>query len=247
MTHWWSRMVLGLAVAVLLVGGSSCAKKQEDVAQSSQPVKESAKPDKPQIPEEFMTQAARLLGAPFDRKIHLKLTRSDPSGETESYVYRSTTISVGDGAVTVDTKMVNAPEGLNQGETYELRKDGVWAIAVAGSNFDPPFLAMPAQITAGLKWSYETTAAQMNLKADAVAVRKETIKVPLGEFEAWRIETKGTLEAQNVSGTLEDVSFYVEGIGIVKAETTYVSKSPGPDGKPVKMTNKARLEAIPEP
>ena len=246
MIGWLTRAACALALVALLLGGAGCAKKEEQARQAAAPATEQQ--EKPQIPEELMTQAARLFGAPFEREVHMKMTYTIEPGETNEYfVYRDARVSRRDDLVVVTSRLVNAPQGLDQGDTLELRKDGVWITAVGGSPLSAPFLAMPAQISEGSKWSYEDSVGQVKMSVDVVAVRKEKVKVPLGEFEAWRIESKGTVQGAGRNGTVRDVSYYVERIGIVKSEMESSGTRAGPEGKPVKTAIKLLLEAIPEP
>jgi|GEM_PF-6087392 len=246
MMCWLKRAACALALVALLSAAAGCAKKEEEPKPTTPAAAE--EPKKPEIPEELMTQGARLFGAPFERKLHMKMTYSIEPGDTQEYfVYRDAEISRKDGVVVVTSKLVNAPFGLDQGEVYEIRKDGVWAVSVGQSTFDPAFRALPAEVTEGATWSYETVAGTMRMKAKVVNVRKETVAVPLGEFEAWRVETQGTLEAPGITGTLQEVSYYVEGIGTVKSDMTSVRTSAGDGGTPTKATLTVRMEAIPEP
>lgn len=243
-----------LALATLLVVvGAGCAKKGEE-ANAVRPAETAAPEQKAKIPGELMTQGARMFGAPFDRDLHMKLTISDDKGKREYFVYRSYQVSLSKDAVVVNTRLVNAPEGLDAGETYELRKDGVWAIAVGQSKFDPPFRALPAEVSelsvksSDLKrWSYETTAMNTKVNATVIAVRKEKVSVPLGEFDAWRIETKMTIGGGAAAGTLTDVSFYVEEVGVVKSEVSSSTTAMASAGAKSTTTRRILLEAIPEP
>ncbi len=245
MTLWLKRAACALVFVALLSAAAGCAKKEEEPKPTS-PAAEERK--KREIPEELMTQGARLFGAPFEGELHMKMTYSIEPGDTQEYfVYRDADISLKDGVVVITSKLVNAPFGLDQGEVYEIRKDGVWAVSVGGSKFDPAFRALPAEVTEGTTWSYETAAGTMRMKAKVVNVRKETVAVPLGKFEAWRVETQGTLEAPGITGTLQEVSYYVEGIGTVKSDMTSVRTSAGDGGTPTKATLTVRMEAIPEP
>lgn len=245
MTLWLKRAACATALVALLSAAAGCAKKQDEPKPST-PTAEKAK--KTEIPEELMTQGARLFGAPFEREVHMKMTYSIEPGETqEFFVYRDAEVSLKEGVAVVTSKLVNAPFGLDQGEVYEIRKDGVWAVSVGASTFDPPFRALPVEVTEGATWSYETSAGTMRMKAKVVNVRKETVVVPLGEFEAWRVETQGTLEAPGITGSLQEVSYYVEGIGTVKSDMTSVRTGTGNDGTPTKATLTVRMEAIPEP
>lgn len=245
MTLWLKRAACATALVALLSAAAGCAKKQDE-PKSSTPAAEKA--EKTEIPEELMTQGARLFGAPFEREVHMKMTYSTEPGETQQYfVYRDAKVSLKEGVAVVTSKLVNAPTGLDKGETAELRRDGVWMTSVAGARLESPFLAMPAEVSEGSKWSYEVGIDQSKVHIDVVDVRKETIKVPLGEFEAWRIESKGTIQGPAVNGVVRDVTHYVEGIGVVRAETETTRSASGADGKPMKTTVKLLLEAIPEP
>lgn len=242
MTQWKIFAAFSIALVGLLSAVPGCAKQGAKQVEPTPPVKQ--QPAKPSIPDEVMTQAVRLFGAPFEREVHMKMTMTKDGKTTEYFVYRKNDLVVADGTVTVTSKLVNAPNGLDAGESYELRKDGVYAIGVGTSRFDPPFLAMPAKIEKGKTWSYTTKALGATMNAAAKVTGVETVKVPLGEFKAWRIETTMTLRSEaGTTAKVEDVSYYAEGVGVVKAETN--STSPNPAGG--KTTTKILLEAIPEP
>lgn len=242
MTQWQRCAALSIALVGLLCAAPGCAKQGTKQVEATVPAKE--QPAKPSIPTKVMTQAARLFGAPFEREVHMKMTMTKDGATTEHFVYRKHDVAVTGGTVTVTSKLVNAPQGLDAGESYELREDGVYAIGVGTSSFDPPFLAMPAKIEQGKTWSYTTKALGATMNAAAKVTGIETVKVPLGEFKAWRIETTMTLRSEaGTTAKVEDVSYYAEGVGVVKAETN--STSPNPAGG--KTTTKILLEAIPEP
>lgn len=242
MTHWQRHAAFSIALVALLGAATGCAKPETKQVEATAPAKE--QPAKPSIPNEVMTQAARLFGAPFEREVHMKMTMTKDGATTEHFVYRKHDVAVAGGTVTVTSKLVNAPQGLDAGETYELREDGVYAIGVGTSRFDPPFLAMPATIEKGKTWSYTTKALGARMNAAAKVTGIETVKVPLGEFKAWRIETTMTLQSDaGTTAKVEDVSYYAEGVGVVKAETS--STSPNPAGG--KTSTKILMEAMPEP
>jgi hypothetical protein len=233
-----------IALAAFFTAAPGCTKTKTETKPLEPAASAKRQPPKPAVPDEVMTQAARLFGAPFEREVHMKITMTRDGETTEYFVYRKNDLAVANGTATVTSKLVNAPQGLDAGESYELRKDGVYAISVGASHFDPPALAMPATIEKGKTWSYTTKALEMTMNAAAKVAGIETVKVPLGEFKAWRIETTITLRGQaGTTAKVEDVSYYVEGIGVVKSETH--STAPNNDGN--RTTTKILMEAIPEP
>lgn len=83
--------------------------------------------------------------------------------------------------------------------------------------FKPEYVLVPAQLVAGYSWSESHDLGPVPMVDAMTVMGKETITVPAGEFEAWRIRRNRTLGEGQTTSFKEDY-WFVEGVGIVKTE-----------------------------
>jgi hypothetical protein len=196
------------------------------------------------IPNDVLTQGALAFGAPFESEKHYKIVMDGVRKETAYMVRRAEVSQQGDSVRVVFTNIGGPLHGNT--DTYELRRDGVWAIGLNNANFSSPFVTLPAELKPGHRWTYKATIQQgeteTTLEVTAEIVGKAEVSVPLGTFDAWKVVTTGTSTVQGQSQKIKDVMYYAEKIGMVKDEMT-LSSGEGAGAKQTKIL----LEAVPAP
>lgn len=126
--------------------------------------------------------------------------------------------------VRFDVTRTGALENIGS-QSIELRKDGIYTVSLAGNTFEKPVLEVPADLAVGKTWTSagkfklaNGEAADMNMTYKAVGTEK--IKTALGEFDALKVTSSGTLKVgaanQKTSGTM----WLAKGLGAVKTQMT---------------------------
>lgn len=83
--------------------------------------------------------------------------------------------------------------------------------------FNPEYTLVPSQLVAGYSWSESHSLGPIPMIDAMTVMGNETITVPAGEFEAWRIRRNRTLGAGQTTSFKEDY-WFVPGVGIAKIE-----------------------------
>jgi len=121
-------------------------------------------------------------------------------------------------------------------ETVKLTKDGVYIIGTNAGSLNKEALTLPSPFEIGTKWPTElqldTGAMVISSTMTSEVVRKETIKVPAGEYECLVVESKTTLTTDQPgtsNGVMDSTTYYAKGLGVVKM----VAKGKNPMGEAV--------------
>lgn len=114
---------------------------------------------------------------------------------------------------------------------YFQGEEGIYMLGMAMSGqyvegtmmtYAPPMLAFPNNLTIGHKWSEKSTmttrvknASPMNIEmsTDYEVAERETVSVPAGEFDCYRIESRSNaagVETRNTSWYSPEVGYYVK-------------------------------------
>jgi hypothetical protein len=94
---------------------------------------------------------------------------------------------------------------MSRSPEYHLRKGVCWG-AGKGCTFSPPLNFVDFPLEKGKKWSNTFTVTGETFTAevteDRVVERIETVKVPSGEFEAYKITSSGRFRSKDSKGTV---------------------------------------------
>jgi len=83
--------------------------------------------------------------------------------------------------------------------------------------FNPNYTLVPSNLVAGYSWSESHLLGTVPMVDAMTVIGKETITVPAGEFEAWRIRRNRSLGTTQATSFKEDY-WFVAGVGIAKIE-----------------------------
>lgn len=101
-------------------------------------------------------------------------------------------------------------------EHLAVTKDGLVRVAYNGELASVPLLFLKLPPKSGDQWSVDLKIGNETVKG-TFAVNQEKVKVPAGDFEAWK--SRGTVEVNGAPGSYS--CWIVEGKGIVHAEIAF--------------------------
>ena len=199
---------LGLLAAVFSAG---CVDKTAE----PQPVEQAqpAATNSLGIPENLVNDGLRWMGYPFEKKVTYKVTGFPVGSSSEQLV-----VPTFDPEKNQLTFSYSGQPNMSS-ETYELRADGIYGIALGGDTLEPPLKALPATITDGDTWATVGSLKQIDpVKIDTTIKieGREKVTVPAGEFDALVVVETGTIAIEGGTIKVSGKGWYVEGVGAVK-------------------------------
>lgn len=219
------------AIAMLALGAAGCT--QQDQAGSSTTV--TADGNTLSVPDSVKTEAFSYWGLGNSRPIVYEVSYPNRSGSDDEFEVRTdqgvSSIeleSVGDDVATFIIRRTGGLSVLGD-QTVEARPDGVFTVASSMSKLSEPTMELPARLEPGKSWSNEfelqLDAGTMNTESNEYRiVGKESVTVPLGTFEAVRVEQSSVVRTKMADGkesksVVKGNIWYVRDVGIVKMET----------------------------
>ena len=165
------------------------------------------------IPDELVSDGLKWMGYPFEKKITYKVTGFPVGSSSEQVV-----VPTFDAAKNQLTFSYSGTPNMSS-ETYEIRSDGIYGIALGGDQLEPALKALPPVITEGDSWTTvgtlkQSTAVKIDTKITIQG--KEKVTVPAGEFDALVVVETGTIAIEGGTLTVSGKGWYVEGVGAVK-------------------------------
>ncbi len=194
-------------------------------------------PQKISIPDEVRTEGFSYYG--IDRKEPLKVELVAADSPAKKGAIEFTLLEAKDGRLVFE-QSYTGDISSSLGGTSKLFADktGIYGTAMLGATFDEPQLEMPAKVAAGTTWKMAKP-----VKADSFTINGmtnriigfESVTVPLGTFEALKMESAASLVQGTVKSTAVLTAWLVKDVGMVKL----VIKSTGADGKSQQQTIQA--------
>lgn len=170
------------------------------------------------MPEELKTDAFYYYGLSNDKPIPMKVTQPGQDATVSTVSVRVVSVSQDEVKFTVDRTGVLA--GALGSQDLVLKKDGLYTVAVNGEARKKPTLELPSQLSPGKAWNSDETINSTQGPLRMISQQKvagiEKIKTDVGEFEAIRIETTGTMELGGKKSSSTASLWLVKGLGLVK-------------------------------
>ncbi|HWP30689.1 MAG TPA: hypothetical protein VNK96_03045 [Fimbriimonadales bacterium] len=233
-----------LLISVLIVSSiASCQPKPEpqplsEGATASSNVSETEKTKTPQVkelasedrthafPSELLHEGARYFGAPFEKPVRYRIKGG---GEALTDTRTVRVVSVENGVAKIEAVWKGKMAERVGTESYEINKDGVYAVSIGGASIQPKSIYLPAELTKGKTWTtkYSFTSPQMgtlSVESKYKVIGKEKVKVSLGAYDAIVVSETGTLRGGNISLNVTSRSYFAEGIGVIKLVSTQKGK-----------------------
>ena len=120
-----------------------------------------------------------------------------------------------------------ANDVLVQKETYRFNDAGVYRVQGGpdgAGKIEPPLPVLLYPMTAGKKWTWTGTFVGKKDKTPAAAVMTttgpETIKVPAGTFQAFKVHVDLAVRAAGIRYTYQSDNWYATGVGLIRQKTT---------------------------
>jgi len=231
-------------LALLVVAGGCAAPTKSPDGLSGGDAAGKPQP-KATVSAELRTQALNFMGYPFEKPVRYKVTGL--GAEAHKGGREITAEEPKDGKITLKSAWTDGLATVLPDEVLVSTKEGIRSTMIQGSKIEPPPLFLPADLRTGLAWKSSFSFERPGDKAKFQATTQwrilgtEQVTVPLGSFDA--IVVKESASIKGVAGKVEQSgkSWYVDGVGLVKAVHESVSSAPG--SQPSKNT--ITITAIP--
>jgi hypothetical protein len=126
-----------------------------------------------------------------------------------------------------------------QRETYVVSPAGVSRArsGMGGTGvITPPVPIIKYPVKSGASWTWKGSIRMGSMEIPASAqlkmVGRETVKIPAGTFNAYRVDMALTVSAQGQTQTIRNTYWFAPGAGLVKQS----AQLPGPGGRTITMT-----------
>lgn len=231
-------------ISIFLVGSIvSCQPKPEpqplsEGATASSNISEREKTKTPQVkelaskeqthafPSELLHEGARYFGAPFEKPIRYQIKGG---GETLTDTRTLRVVGVENGVAKIEAIWKGKMADRVGSESYEINKEGVYAVSIGEASIEPKSIYLPAELTKGKTWTAKYTfpspqMGKLSVVSKYKVVGKEKVKVAIGTYDTIVISETGTLKGENISLSVTSRSYFAEGLGVIKLVSTQKGK-----------------------
>ncbi|MBS1707827.1 MAG: hypothetical protein JSS65_03795 [Armatimonadetes bacterium] len=171
-----------------------------------------------EVPATLKTDGYLYYGLDCKKTLTYKLVRQPNQGDqsgTQKVVYKGMV----DGNPSFEIERAGDLMALGNDKLI-VKADGVYSTFAAGTDINPPMLALPAKVEVGATWPSKMTSKGADDKVIKIDMtnkieRKEKIKVAGGEFDCFVATTTGEL-TNDKKMTVTGTSWYASGFGVVK-------------------------------
>jgi len=233
-------------LSVLLVLGCGSKNGADNISADNGSKLASAKAESG-VPVQANTAALRWIGFPFDKPVYYRMEGFQGRTFEGGREYKIT--PKGETVVIDVTWTGDIGTALGQTEQWVAEVAGIRSTKIQSSDIKPPPIYLPAEPKKGLSWNtsygFASPGGQGNIsvKSTSTISGTEQIRVPYGTFNALVLKESGTMSTPAATATMEGKTWFVDGLGMVKAVQNITNTPKG--GQPSKMT--ITITAIPKP
>lgn len=196
MLNWDRKFALGLLFAVAVavaMPGCGCRKKADEAENGEGVAEQVAPPDRAEISDSFKHAGYRVYGLDFPGTLEYTVVTYGLPAEpgTSTYEY----IGLQDGFPTFRVTRSGALGAFGT-QTLQVREDGVYVVQSSLHAITEPAMELPADFDVDKVWNSEITVDGSVIRTTNKVEAKETITVPAGEFEAYRVVSTSTVAGQ---------------------------------------------------
>lgn len=217
MNHWNRKIAFGLAAAglfAIVLPGCGCRKKNDVDAQNGAQVEVPSAPDRGEIAENFKHDGYFALGLDFEGTLEYDVIQYGlPAEKGQSNVEY---LGIQMGYPTFRVVRTGGLSGLGV-QTISVREDGIYLLsATLLPGYEGEALEFPAVLEVGYTWESSIELDGITINMTNKVEGMETIKVPAGEFEAYRIVSTSRTQAPDKTNEVSLKAWVVPNVGFIK-------------------------------
>ena len=178
------------------------------------------------VPADLQTEAYHYYGLDRAEPEKLVLKRKDQPDSTGTQYVRLT--KVGDMVATFEATRTGDLSLLGS-ETLELRKDGIYGVAMSTGTISRPSMELPSNPTPGRIWPADeevsTGTDKLSIKGTYKVLGTEKVHTVAGDLDALHVHMDAQFKSGSQQGTMKEDAWYVKGYGAVKLSIVQKPKS----------------------
>lgn len=183
-----------------------------------------ASADPSSVPSALKTDAYDYFGLANAKVVDMEIhTDGKPDVGTGSVQTQFTGMK--DGVAMFKTTRTGAIDQFGATDVVSCGPDGVYTVSTSSGTLKAKHLELPAKLAKGQKWDETTNlvavSGQKIVEKDTyTVVGIERIHTKRGDFDALRIDSKGTAKIDKQQASTQTRTWYVKGLGPVKCEVS---------------------------
>ena len=241
MNHWNRKFALGLAAAglfAIVLPGCSCRKNDEAGAQNGTQVETPSAPVRAEIAQDFKHAGYAAYGLDFEGNLEYEVVHYGMEAEKGQSTFEY--LGIQEGFPTFRVVRTGALAGFGT-QTLSVRDDGVYVVSSSIPGFEGEALEIPADLEIGKTWESSIKIGDNTIDSTNKVDGMETITVPAGEFEAYRIISTSRLASPGRTAEVNMKAWLVPNVGYIRMRSETIP-SDG-DKQVIEMQLSRRIEA----
>lgn len=216
MNHWNRKFVFGLAAVSLfavVLPGCSCRKNEDAATQNGGQAETPSAPVRAEIAENFKHAGYAAYGLDFEGSLEYEIVHYGLPAEKgeSSFEY----LGIQEGFPTFRVLRTGALSGFGT-QTLSVREDGVYVVNSSIPGFEGEALEIPADLEVGKTWESTVTIGSSTINSTNKVDGRETITVPAGEFEAYRIISTSRMTSPTNTAEVNMKAWLVPNVGYIR-------------------------------